>query len=406
MTNQPTANRPAISTALLLAITIISPITLNIYPPLMPDMASYYSADISIIQLSFTLYFMFLAVGQLIYGPLSDRFGRLPLLRIGMVIYLLGTLSILATDNLAGLIAGRIGQALGATAGMVLARAMVRDLYGRQGSGKILSYLSMGIAVGPIIAPILSGVVASHLSWVAVFYCLLASSLIFCYLAFFSFFETNQKPISSIDPKHLLDSYRSLITDRIFMSYTLVSMFLSAGFFIFISGAAYVVINNLGYSASDYGMYLMAIALAYFVGGYISSRFTERLAPQKIIKNAFSFIAVAVVLWLLLILTIGPQLITLFAPMLVYALGRGMSEPNIIAICINVKPKLAGTAAGLLGAIQLTGSGLMTMLVPKALSFGMTGLVCLLAITSGGAIVSYLRASHSNSETEIQKEGS
>ncbi|MDG2071243.1 MAG: multidrug effflux MFS transporter [Pseudomonadales bacterium] len=396
MTDQPAAaNTPTISTVLLLAITIISPITLNIYPPVMPALTIYYGSDISTIQLSFTLYFMFLAVGQLIYGPLSDRFGRLPLLRIGMVTYLLGTLSILVTNDLAGLIAGRIGQALGATAGMVMARAMVRDLYGLQDSARILSYLSMGIAVGPIIAPVLSGVVTSYLNWIAVFYGLLVSSLIFCYLAFFSFFETNQKPIPSISLSDLFDNYRSLIIDRNFLSYSLISMFLSAGFFIFISGASYILINNLGYSAGNYGMYLMMIALVYFAGAYISSRFSVRLSPQKIIKNAFGFITAALMLWLLLILTIGPQLITLFAPMLLYALGRGISEPNIIAICINVKPKLAGTAAGLLGAIQLAGSGLMTMLVPKALNFGMTGLVYLLTITSSGAIISYLLVSHS-----------
>ncbi|MFT5767595.1 MAG: DHA1 family bicyclomycin/chloramphenicol resistance-like MFS transporter [Halioglobus sp.] len=396
MTNQPTASKPTISIALLLALTIISPITLNIYPPLMPELADYYSVGKSTIQLSFTLYFMFLAVGQLIYGPLSDRYGRLPLLRIGMVIYLLGTLSIIATDNITGLIAGRICQALGATAGMVLARAMVRDLYGHQNSGKILSYLSMGIAIGPIVAPILSGSVATYFNWIAVFYVLLASSLVFCYLAFFSIFETNQKRIPSISASNLFDSYRSLIADRNFISYTLMSMFLSAGFFIFISGSSYIVINNLGGSASDYGTYLVVIALAYFAGSYISSRSAEHLSPQKIIKNAFGLIALAAALWLALILTIGPQLITLFAPMLVFSLGRGMSEPNIIAICINVKPKLAGTAAGLLGAIQLAGSGLMTMLVPKALSFGVTGLVCLLTITSSGAIINYLWVSRSN----------
>ena len=178
--------------ALLIAIAAVSPLGINLYLPSMPGMARALGVDFTTIQLTLSLYLAAMAVGQLIIGPLSDRFGRRPVLLIGLTVFVIGSLICLAAQNVGLLIFGRVVQAFGGTAGITLSRAIVRDLYGRNQVASMIGYVTMGMAVAPMIAPTIGGVLETLFGWRASFAFLMVFGGLALLFAFWHLSETNR----------------------------------------------------------------------------------------------------------------------------------------------------------------------------------------------------------------------
>ena len=356
----PAPRRP--SFAILVAVSAVGPLALNIFIPSMPGLQHSFGIGYGTAQLTLTLYLAGLAICQLFYGPLSDRYGRRPPLLFGMSLFVLASLVAALSTTVEVLIAARLLQAIGGSSGIVLARAMVRDVYDREKSASVIAYITMAFVVAPMVAPVIGGFLDSFAGWRASFWLLTGIGLAVLGAAWFTLHETHLNRGLEKTPG-FLQGAASLFAIPRFRGYALTLTFASAVFFAFLGGAPHVVIDILGRTPFEYGLWFIMVSAAYMTGNFLSGRYAQRAGIDRLMLagNTLTFIggilclAVAVTGWL--------TPLTLFAPMALAALGNGLTIPNGTAGAISVDPRLTGAAAGLSGFLQMACGALASQLV-------------------------------------------
>jgi MFS transporter, DHA1 family, multidrug resistance protein len=347
---------------LLVAVTATGSLALNIFVPSVPGLVAYFQSDLATVQLALSLYLVGVATGQLAYGPLSDQYGRRPVLLVGLAIYVLGGLACALAPTVHILIAGRIFQALGACAGFVIGRAMVRDVYGRDRAASALGYITAAVSVIPALAPAVGGNLEVWFGWRASFILVLGVGCLVLLLALVRAHETNfeRQPAGWTT---LLESYARLLLAPGFAGYALNVALTSTAFFAFLAGAPVIMANALHRPPDDYGWYFIGISGFYMIGNFASGRFTMRLGLDRMAWTGtiLSLASSATLLALGAGASLGP--FVLFVPMWVVALGNGLSQPNATAAAISAHPRRAGAASGLLGCLQMGSGALGTVLV-------------------------------------------
>ena len=379
---RPTIKRPSV--AMLVAVAAVSPLGINVYLPSMPGMARSLGVDFSTIQLTLSLYLAAVAIGQLVIGPLSDRFGRRPVLLSGLALFVLGSLICLAAPNVGVLLLGRAVQAVGGCAGITLSRAIVRDLYGREQAASMIGYVTMGMAVAPMVAPTVGGVLEMLYGWRATFVFLAAFGGLTLIVAARQLPETNHNRGSGGSARQLLLGYACLARSRPFWGYTLTTAFSTAVFFAFIAGAAYVMIDLMGRSPVEYGFYFATVSGGYILGNFLSGRFAARVGPDRMILAGTIVILAAVATMAAAFAAGLMHPAALFAPMTFVGLGNGLVIPSGVAGAVSIKPNVAGAAAGLSGSFQI-GFGALVAPVVGAL-LGATAWP-LIAVMTGCALL-------------------
>lgn len=379
----PAASRPPVPPiALLVAITGLGPFTMQIIIPCLPGMAVALAVPYGTIQLALTLFLLGVAAGQLFYGPLSDRFGRKPLLLGGLGLFLLGTLGAAVAPDAGSLIAARVLQAVGSCAGLVLGRAMIRDSYPRERSASVMGYVSTAMAVAPMIAPLLGSLLAEHYGWRATMLACLVFGAALLPLVWARMPETLAQPAALSGIGGALRAYAQLLRLPLFRAYAAVTTFSTAVFFAFAAGGPVVVIGGLGHGATTYGAAMMLISVAWMSGTFTSARLVGRHGLDRMMRIGTAVTLAGGVLAILVQTLLPPHILAFFLPMAVVALGNGMTQPNAIAAAVSVRPQLAGTASGLVGALQMGAGAAMT------LAAGWTetgsGLATALAMFAGG----------------------
>jgi DHA1 family bicyclomycin/chloramphenicol resistance-like MFS transporter len=385
---QPTASPGFI--ALLIAVSAVSPLGINMYLPSMPGMARALGVDFTTIQLTLSLYLGAMAVGQLVIGPLSDRFGRRPVLLIGLLTFVAGSTICLLAQSIGVLIFGRIVQAIGGCAGITLSRAIVRDLYGRNQVASMIAYVTMGMAVAPMIAPTIGGVLDTFFGWRASFAFLIGFGGLALVFAYWRLGETNHGRSSGEAAGELLQGYGSLFRSRQFWGYTLVTSFVSAMFFAFLAGAPYVMIELLGRSPAEYGFYFAMVPCGYMLGNFATGRIAGTMGPNKMILagTLLSLTSIAAMAALIASGFLVP--VALFGPMLFIGVANGLVLPSGIAGAVSVRPDLAGAASGLSGSFQIGFGALVAPIVGAALGSTVWPLIAIMATCSCLAIVSFV----------------
>lgn len=347
---------------LLVAVTATGSLALNIFVPSVPGLVAYFATDLATVQLALSLYLVGVAGGQLVYGSLSDRFGRRPVLLVGLVVYVVGGLVCALAPAIEALIAGRVLQALGACAGFVIGRAMVRDVYGRERAASALGYLTAAVSVVPAIAPAIGGTLEVWFGWRASFVLVVAVGVAVLAIAHARAHETHfdRQRGGSGD---LLRSYVRLLFLPRFTGYAFNVALTSTAFFAFITGAPVIMANAMHYPPDAYGWYFIGISGAYMIGNAASGRFTMRIGLDRMAWSGttLAFLSSLTLLALGLGAELGP--ISLFAPMYVVAFGNGLSQPNATAAGISADPQRVGAASGLLGALQMGSGAVGTVLV-------------------------------------------
>jgi DHA1 family bicyclomycin/chloramphenicol resistance-like MFS transporter len=380
--------RPAFI-ALLVAVSAVSPLGINMYLPSMPGMARALNVDFTTIQLTLSLYLAAMALGQLVIGPLSDRFGRRPVLLIGMTAFVAGSLICLLAQSIGILIFGRVVQAIGGCSGITLSRAIVRDLYARNQVASMIGYVTMGMSVAPMIAPTIGGVLDTFFGWRAAFAFLMAFGGLALLFAFLQLHETNQKRGSAGSARELLQSYGSLFRSRVFWGYTLAASFVSAVFFAFLAGAPYVMIELMGRSPAEYGFYFAIVPSGYILGNFVTGRFAGSVGSNRMIL-AGTLVVLASVAAMAAVFAAGFMHPTaLFLPMFFIGAGNGLVLPSGIAGAVSVKPDLAGAAAGLTGSLQIGCGALVAPLVGAALETTVWPLIVIMMVCSLLAIAAF-----------------
>ena len=342
---------PHILTLILLAS--ISALTMNIFLPSLPNIASELNSSTSILGLSVGIYLASSAVLQLIIGPFSDQFGRRPLILWSLIIFCISTLATVFVTNTAQFLILRIFQAISASC-MVLARAIVRDTTESiEKAGSKIAYVTMGMALVPMVGPAIGGLLDYQYGWEASFWLLFLLGLVILIIAFFDVGETlsdhNQSFLQQIS------TYPSLLRSKRFWGYCLSSAFVSGAFFSYLGGAPFVGNEVFGLEPKDLGFWFGAPAIGYVLGNFLSGRFSTKIGLDKMIFLGVTTALFGVSVSLTISLLDHGSVLSFFGLMTLVDLGNGMSIPNATAAMMSINPKLAGTAAGLGSAIMIGG---------------------------------------------------
>ena len=342
---------PHILTLILLAS--ISALTMNIFLPSLPNIASELNSSTSILGLSVGIYLASSAVLQLIIGPFSDQFGRRPLILWSLIIFCISTLATVFVTNTAQFLILRIFQAISASC-MVLARAIVRDTTESiEKAGSKIAYVTMGMALVPMVGPAIGGLLDYQYGWEASFWLLFILGLVILIVSFFDVGETlsnhNQSFLQQIS------TYPSLLRSKRFWGYCLSSAFVSGAFFSYLGGAPFVGNEVFGLEPKDLGFWFGAPAIGYVLGNFLSGRFSTKIGLDKMIFLGVTTALFGVSISLTISLFDHGSVLSFFGLMTLVGLGNGMSIPNATAAMMSINPKLAGTAAGLGSAIMIGG---------------------------------------------------
>lgn len=355
--------RTAPAAWLLVALTSIGPFSLQIVLPALPGLAIGFAVAPGTAQLALTFYLAGVALGQLLYGPLADRYGRRPFALAGLALFLLASAGSAAAPSVAWLILGRMVQAVGACSGMVLARAMIRDCYPRERAASVMAYVFMGMTVAPMVAPAIGAAIEEWLGWRAIFglTAIAGAALLAATAA--------RLPETLAAPQHLpgiagfLRANLALARRPAFAVYAGSFASTSGVFFAFLAGAPFVVVNGLGLPPTAYGLAFVVVSLSYAGGNFITARLAQRLGVVRLLSLGTAVTFLGTALALAAALALPPSLVVLFGPAMLMALGNGVAQANAMAGAISVRPKLAGTASGLSGALQMAFGAVMTVLV-------------------------------------------
>jgi DHA1 family bicyclomycin/chloramphenicol resistance-like MFS transporter len=348
---------------LLTALVAIGPVSTDLYLPSLPAVMRAFNADVAAAQLTLSAFMAGFGLMMLVYGPLSDRFGRRPILLSGMFLYGLATLFCLAAPSIEMLILGRFLQAVGAACGPVLGRAVVRDVYGREGAARVLSYMASAMALAPAVAPILGGFLETLFGWRSNFIALMGFGSAMLLALYLLLPETNQhQDDEALAPHRLFGNLLALLKDRRFMGYTLTLGFSFAALFAFISGASFVLIDVLGVAPDRFGFCFAAVVVGYMCGSLLSGRFTHRLGLDRMIGWG-TLLGVGAALLLVVLTAFGPaHWVVVVGPVSLLFMAVGLVLPNSSAGAIGPFPQMAGTASSLMGFLQ-TGIGAIAGIV-------------------------------------------
>jgi len=346
---------------MLTIMAMVSPVALNILLPALPDMAKNLGLPISAVQLSFTLYLLTLAIGQLLLGPLADRFGRRPVLLAGIVIHMLGCVVAANADNLTWLLVGRVLQALGGCTGMALARNIMLDRHSREVAAGKIGYITLSIGLSQAIAPTLGGYMNFMWGWQSLFYFSMILGSLSWLIVVFKLPETGTQ--KELRLSRVLVHYAEVIKSPGYLAYALSTAVVASGFYLFIGSAPYLVADKLRCSSADYGNWFLWVSIGFMAGSFIAAKISKVQGIQRMILGGH-LLSLLGGLVLLVSLHIEFSYIGLFLPMALYTFGRGFSQPNAQSAAISTSLLGPSTASGMIGFIQLLTGGLVAQATP------------------------------------------
>lgn len=368
----------------LIALTGVSALAMNLFLPSLPGMAAHFNTTPAVIGLSIGLYLFVNAVLQLVVGPISDRFGRRRVILVGLLAYMIATVGCIYAPTATVFLIFRMAQASIAV-GMVLSRAVVRDTTPADEAGSKIAYVTMGMAVVPMIGPAIGGFLEQNYGWQSNFWVLLGTGMAVFVLVWFDLGETAEPSEFT-----LAEQYREmpeLLRSPRFWGYTAATTFSAGAFFAFLGGAPFVGAHVYGLEPAEFGIYFAAPSLGYFFGNYAAGRYSARVGINRMLIIGLIILVLACGVSLVLALTGMHSLNLFFALMVPVGFGNGMSIPNGVSGSLSVRPKLAGTASGLNGAIMLGGGAGISALSGWLLEGGQsaTPLIALmfLSVTAG-----------------------
>ena len=373
------------------AIIAVVPLSLNIFLPSMPGLTTTFGTGFDTVQLGLTLFLAGLAVAQLVYGPLSDKFGRRPVLLVGLGLFLIGTVICLAASSIEALIFGRVVQALGGGAGLVLGRAIVRDLFDREQTASKLAYVNMGMVVAPMMAPAVGGYLDVWFGWRATFVFVLVFGGLVAAGVLRVLHETRQ-PVTgdTLSFANLLAGFAHLMRIRAFRGYAFQGAFSVGVFFAFVGGTPYIMAELLGRPPNEYGLYFIGVAASFMAGNFVAGRLSPIVGVDRMITlgSIVALIATAVLSTVMALSELTPLL--LFGSMAGVGLGNGMSVPNSLAGVVSVDPSRAGAAAGFSGFLQMTMGAATSYIVGLLLSESAWPMVIAMTLAAILSLVSHL----------------
>jgi MFS transporter, DHA1 family, multidrug resistance protein len=336
---------------LLVAMTGVAPISLYMLVPALPLLATSFASDISVAQMTVSLYMVGIACSQILMGPLSDRFGRRPVLLAGLGLMVVASGTCVFADSLPQLIIARFFQALGGATGMVVSRAIIRDLYGRERISSMISLVIAVMMIAQMLSPLTGGLIEAAFGWRAIFYVITAASVLVAAAIGLALPETRRVRLVT---SSFRNDVGNLVTSRAFIGYVLCQVLASQIIFAFAGGGPYIVVTQMGRSGAEYGAWFATTGFAYLIGNLFCVRFSPRYQLERLIWFGLALQLFGSLLNLVWGLTgINQVPVWLFGTQMIVMFANAFVMSNSAAGAISVRPEAAGTASGAMGFLQM-----------------------------------------------------
>jgi MFS transporter, DHA1 family, multidrug resistance protein len=345
-------------------LSAIGPLSIDMYLPGFPAIAADLNTTIDHVSYSLSSFFIGICAGQLISGPLLDRYGRKPPLYAGLIIYVIASIGCAMSTSADMLIGFRLLQALGGCVGMVAPSAIVRDVFPVNESAKVFSLLILVLGVSPIIAPTFGSFLISHFSWNAVFL-VLAGIVVLLMIAVFFFLPESRKadPSLSLKPKAILGNFYTVIKEPQFYTYALAGAIAAAGLFAYLAGSPFVFMNLFKVSATQYGWIFAIIAAGLITSSQLNNQLLKKFSSEQIIKIT---LLVQSTIGIILFGGAVMNVLNLYSTiglMFLFLSCQGFTFPNSAALSLAPFTKEAGSASALMGALQMALGALASAVV-------------------------------------------
>ena len=355
VTHVPAGRRRVELVVILGLLTAFAPLSIDMYLPAFPTLTTALATDEATVQLSLAAFFIAFAAGQILFGPLSDRYGRRAPLFFSLVLFSAASIGCAMADSIDALIGYRAAQGLGACAGGVIARAVVRDLFERNEAARIFSALILVMGAAPMFAPLLGGKLLIWADWRAIFWCLSAIGMVCLAAVIWRMPETHKKEhIQSLHLGRILATYLRLLRDMRFLAYALIGGLSLGGMFAYIAGSPFVFINLFGFAPDDYALVFGLTAFGFVATAQVNGYLIPRFGPARLLSAGTVAFAVGSFGLVLTASTGLGGVIGFVIPVFVAISALGLMLPNTSALALASFPDVAGSASALLGCIQFS----------------------------------------------------
>ncbi|MEQ8263750.1 multidrug effflux MFS transporter [Pseudohaliea sp.] len=376
---------------LLAVISGLSSFSLAIILPALPALAGVYGTDYAGIQFLVSAYLLGLALSQPLWGQVTDRIGRRPVVLLGFTVYVAASLACLVAENLELLMLLRALQAAGASTGTVVARAIIRDTHDEADGARAMSWVSIGLGAAPIIAPVIGGVLLIRGSPGSIFAVMAVTGAVLWLLLYLRLPETlEREQVQLLDWRRFLDGYRALLTNRGFLGYTAVYGFAQGAFFAFLTVGAAVFADSFDLGPGVFGAVWGTMGFAYVLGAFGGGRLASGVRRPLLLPVGVSATLALGLAVLAFDAWLGPRLLTVLVPLFLMMLLSGAVTPLVMAGAVYQVPGLAGTAAGLSSALGMTISGAFTVAAGMVYGGDFTPIALLIATGSLLTFLSWL----------------
>ena len=347
-----TASRAMPALWLLALITLSGTLAMHIFVPALPLVAESLGVGKAGVQLTLSAYIIGLSIAQLVYGPISDQFGRRPVLLLGMALFTVASLVALAAPSLPLLIVMRFVQALGAGAGLVLGRAIVRDMASGTDAARKQSLMNLMVMVGPGLSPLIGALLSETTGWRSIFAALSLLGLVNLWLIWRRLPET--AVLAGRERGGVLRRYGQLLRMPAFVAYAIGGGFATTALYAFIGAAPFIFVNQLHRPAGEVGVYLMLNIVGVWFGSFAASRLIGRFATRRLMSVGNLLSLGSALVLLAAAVTGALSLVAVLAPVLVLSFGAGLASPMALSEALSVEPAIAGSASGLYGFAQMS----------------------------------------------------
>lgn len=372
---------------ILASLTAYAPLSIDMYLPAFPRIAETFGVEVTAVEVSLATFFIGLAFGQLLYGSITDRFGRKRPLYVGLVVYFVTSLLCSLAPNVESLIVLRFFQALGACGGIVIARASVRDMFDHSESARVFSLLLLVMGVAPILAPLFGGYITLFFGWRAIFVVVAVCSAI-SLVAVYRYLPETREPDPTVRISRTASIYAAILKNKRFLGFTLAGGFAQAGLFAYITGSPFVFIELFGVPSEHYGWIFGSNAVGLIFMSQVNARLVQRFDPTTILRISLVMTAIFGA-FLIIAGLLGFGFWGVVVAVFLYVASLGMIFPNSNAGALAADPERAGSASALLGSLQYAIAAIASTVVSHfnngtaismTVTIGVCGIVAFLAL--------------------------
>jgi DHA1 family bicyclomycin/chloramphenicol resistance-like MFS transporter len=339
---------------LLGALMMVNVLSIDMTLPALPQMGAILGASPDEIQLTLSLYLVGYALGQIALGPLSDRFGRRPVLLSGLAIYALASLACALSTGIDPLVTARVVQGIAACGGPVIVRAIVRDHWSGTRAAQTLSSLTTVFAAGPLFAPIIGGAILVRFGWAAIFAAIALVTIMLLLAAWFGLAESLASPDrEALRPARIAANYAHFFAQRVSVGYGVVNGLCWVGLFAFISSSPFVLIGLYHVAPNHYGYYFGLTAVTLVLGASTNRRLLRVVPSERVLRIGFGCLAIGGAVTLAVPFSPWNGPLALMGGVMIYTFGQTLVQPNAVALALDPLRHMAGTGSALLGVIQM-----------------------------------------------------